>query len=310
MEAVIIGNVTLDVICYPVEDVPRFDSVTFERSIVAPGGCGSNVAIGLAALGIDVALVANCGSDETSDILLSCWEKWGIDLQFVRQEPNKPTAVSVGLVDRQHQPRFIHAPGSNSTLTIESLDVNAYAAQGARVLGVAGFFVLLGFLDGRLGEVLQTARQRGLQTVLDVVHSPNMNNPEALWPVLPGLDVFLCNTQEAERITHEAEPEKAAEFLKNKGAKNVIVKLGAQGCWLDGVNNAIKIPGFSVDRVVDTTGAGDGFMAGLIGGLARGASLEEACRLGNQAGARMVAELGAISGWGTPPTQLMKSRYK
>ena len=57
MEAVVVGNITLDVLCYPVEEVPRYKSNAFDHSIVSPGGCGSNVAVGLSSLGVPTALV-------------------------------------------------------------------------------------------------------------------------------------------------------------------------------------------------------------------------------------------------------------
>jgi sugar/nucleoside kinase (ribokinase family) len=50
MKAVVFGNITLDVICSPVNEVPRYESLSFDQVVVSPGGCGSNVAIGLCAL--------------------------------------------------------------------------------------------------------------------------------------------------------------------------------------------------------------------------------------------------------------------
>ena len=66
MEAVVFGNITLDVICKPVDDVPRHDSLGFEEVVVAPGGCGYNVAIGLCALGVSTALVGRTGNDDAA----------------------------------------------------------------------------------------------------------------------------------------------------------------------------------------------------------------------------------------------------
>ncbi len=258
------------------------------------------MAIGLAAQGVSVSLVANCGSDDTAKILLAAWQRWGIDMQYVRQIDGLPTAVSVALVDRQMQPRFVHAPGSNSSLTIDFIDIPSYVSQGAKILGVAGFFILLGFLDGRLADKLFEARQAGLITILDVVHSPRMLKPDILWPILPGLDVFLCNIQEAELLTGKMDPVAAANIFYTSGARNVIVKLGKDGCLLLNHLGHIFIPGISVPDVVDTTGAGDAFAAGLMAGLVRGLSIEDACLVGNQAGARIVTELGTVQAWGEP----------
>ena len=64
MDSLVFGNVTLDIICYPVNDVPRHESISFDDVTVSPGGCGSNTAIGLAALGIPAGIVARTGEDE------------------------------------------------------------------------------------------------------------------------------------------------------------------------------------------------------------------------------------------------------
>jgi sugar/nucleoside kinase (ribokinase family) len=113
---------------------------------------------------------------------------------------------------------------------------------------------------------------------------------------MPHLDLFLCNAHEAWRITGEERPQAAAHALRALGAKSVIVKMGAQGCWLECQDFSGQIPALQVE-VVDTTGAGDAFAAGLIQAILDGKTLEEACRAGNASGARMVGALGALGGW-------------
>ncbi len=84
LAAVVFGNVTLDVICYPVDDVPRHESLAFEQSTISPGGCASNVAIGLASLGIPTGLIASTGQDDPGDLLESYWQRTGVDTRFVK----------------------------------------------------------------------------------------------------------------------------------------------------------------------------------------------------------------------------------
>ncbi len=296
MEAVVLGNITLDVLCYPVEDVPRHESISFEQAAVGPGGCGSNVAVGLCALGVRTALVGRVGTDDAAALIERYWERVGLDTRFVRRVPDRPTAVSVGLVDRQAQPRFVHTPGANAGLTVDDLDLEALADEGARVLHVGGFLVLPGLLDGRLPGKLAEARARGLLTSLDVVISRAQPDPAPLWPCLSHLDLFLCNQREAHYLTGERNPARAARALRERGARAVVIKLGAEGCWAEGAGFSGRVPAPQVE-VVDTTGAGDAFAAGLIAALLRGAGLEAACRAGNEAGARMVGNLGTVAAW-------------
>jgi sugar/nucleoside kinase (ribokinase family) len=299
LAAVVFGNVTLDVICYPVDDVPRHESLAFEQSAISPGGCASNVAMGLSSLGIPTGLVASTGEDDAGDLLESYWQRAGVDTRFVQRVKKTSTAVSVGLIDEAYQPRFVHTPGANKLLTAESLDPQALISAGARYLHIGGYFVLVNLLDDRLADKLTLAKELGLQISLDVVYNFRMDDPNiraSLWKAMPHIDYFLCNAKEASRMLDEDNPQRAGHALKDLGAANVIIKLGAQGCLVEGDSFCGLIPAPKVD-VLDTTGAGDAFAAGLIAALARGAELHSASQAGNQAGARIVGKLGPIQGW-------------
>src|SRR3990172_5319777 len=196
MKAVVFGNITLDVICSPVNEVPRYESLSFDQVVVSPGGCGSNVAIGLCALGQPTALVGRMGMDDASILVRSYWQRVGLETKYVQQVEGDPTGTSVRLVDQDGQPRFIHTSGANKTLTPAALDPDQLADEGAKSLHIAGFFVLPGVMDGSLAPVLAKAQARGLLTTLDVVRSPRMADPTPLWSCLPHLDIFLCNENE------------------------------------------------------------------------------------------------------------------
>jgi len=296
IETAVFGNVTLDIICRTVDEVPRYESLAFDQVVISPGGCGSNVAIGLSALGVQTALIACIGADEASGLVRHYWNRFKLDQRFIRANEGYPIGTSVGLVDSDAQPRFIHTPGANALLTVDAIDLPALSSEGVRVLHLAGFFVLPGILDGRLPETLVRVQQMGILTSLDVVRSKRMQDPTLLWPSLPYLDIFLCNAHEAWRLTGEEQPVAASRALRSRGARNVIVKLGQEGCWLESADFSGRIEGLQVE-VVDTTGAGDAFAAGLIQAIISGRSLAEACRAGNAAGARIVQKFGAIGGW-------------
>jgi ribokinase len=296
VDAVVFGNVTLDVICKTVDEVPRHESLAFDQVAVMPGGCGSNVAVGLCALDVPTALVACIGSDDAAELVRGFWNRFGLDQRFVHVVAGQPTGTSIGLVDSEAQPRFIHTPGANAFLNVDALDLSALTEEGARALHIAGYFVLPGILDGRLPATLADAQQHGMFTSLDVVRSKRMQDPSSLWPSFPYLDLFLCNAHEAWRLTGEEQPEQAGRYLRQRGAQSVIVKLGRDGCWLESPAFSGRIKAPQVE-VMDTTGAGDAFAAGLIQALLQGYKIEDACWSANQAGAQIVGTLGAVGGW-------------
>ena len=298
MDAIVFGNVTLDIICYPVNDVPRHESIAFNDVAITPGGCGSNTAIGLAALGVPTGIVARAGNDDAADLLFRYWEKIGVDPRFVQRTGEKPTGTSVGLIDDDFQPRFIHTSGANRGLTAAVIDPQAFADAGARYFHIAGFFVLPNLFED-VAEKLAKLRSLGITTSLDVVFNVRMDDHKlraALWEALPHLDFFIANDHEAFRLTGKTDPVRAAALLRERGAKNVIVKLGARGCYALSDEFTGEVPALKVE-VIDTTGAGDAFAAGFIAALAHGAGVKAACEVGNQAGARVVQKLGAIAAW-------------
>jgi len=298
MDAVVFGNVTLDVICYPVNEVPRYESIIFDEVAVSPGGCGSNTAIGLVSLGIPTGIVARTGDDEAADLLSRYWQRVGVNTNFVTRTIGAATGTSIGLIDADFQPRFIHTPGANRGMTADAIEPLILAACGVRFFHIAGFFVLPNLFGG-VASRLSELRELGIATSLDVVFNVRMDEPElrqALWAAMPHLDTFIANDHEAARLTGEANYENAALYLKERGAEQVIIKLGASGCF--GLSDTYTgiVPATKVD-VLDTTGAGDAFSAGFIAGLARDEVFQRACSSGNQAGAKVCTRLGPITAW-------------
>jgi sugar/nucleoside kinase (ribokinase family) len=295
-QVAVIGNVNLDIICSTVDDVPRHNSIRFDRATVAPGGNASNVAIGLAALGVPTALVAHAGDDLSGDMLIHTWRQAGIDTRFVLCEPQSDTGVAISLVDSDNKPRFLHAPASNHLLTPQTIPIDEIIESGVRFLHTSGYFVMPGLLDPGFPGILSQAQSAGIYTTLDVVESPDMDDPSPLWTCLPHLDIFTCNDQEAARLTGHQEPQQAALDLLARGTKNVIVKLGKDGVLLVDRSGHTVIP-TTTTEVVDTTGAGDAFIAGLLAALQRTSYLPKACKAGNRAGSLITTEFGAATYW-------------
>jgi sugar/nucleoside kinase (ribokinase family) len=289
------GNVTLDIICKTVDDVPRHDSSSFQDAAVTPGGCASNTALNLAQQGEKVCLIACTGDDQVAEILSRSWSKFGIDTRFVAQVKDQTSGVSIGLVDSDFQPRFIHTAGAHRELRPPALDPGKLAGLGVGFLHIAGYFVLPGMLEPGLDLILKKIRAANIYLTLDVVTSPAMLTPDPLWPVLPVLDLFLCNQREAEILSGLNDPGSAASFFHDRGARAVVIKLGSRGCWLSVSGSGFLIPGETPARVLDTTGAGDAFAAGLLSALRQGLALPEACQRANRQGAAAVEFLGAVN---------------
>jgi sugar/nucleoside kinase (ribokinase family) len=146
-------------------------------------------------------------------------------------------------------------------------------------------------LRTRAPELLRKAHEAGLRTSLDTQWDTEGEWLKVLAPSLPWTDYALMNEDEARMLTGHSAPEAAAESLRSLGARHIVIKRGARGCWVDGTN----IPGHEV-AAVDTTGAGDCFAGGFIAGLQRGFTDLDSARLANAVGALSVGKVGATAG--------------
>lgn len=291
----VLGNVNLDVICQPVDEVPRQESIAFKNGLVVPGGCGSNVAIQLGQLGVNNLLFAVRGDDYSGEILQKSWNQVGVNTDFVRINRQIPTGISVVLVDSDDQPRFLHTPGANEILNGNEINITSLKSFRTGFLHIAGYFVLPGLLEKHFKEVLRKVKEAGVSISLDVVTSPAMKTPDPLWEILPEIDIFLCNQTEARLLSDRDDPRQAVRWIYEQGPETVIVKLGAEGCFFLTKNYSAFVPSRPVQNVIDTTGAGDAFAAGFLAARMEGKDLSAACQAGNQTGARAVQHLGAVS---------------
>jgi sugar/nucleoside kinase (ribokinase family) len=107
-------------------------------------------------------------------------------------------------------------------------------------------------------------------------------------------DYFMPSYSESRKLTGETEPEKMVEKFLDKGAGTVIIKMGAEGCFIMNKNEQHMLPAYDV-KVIDTTGCGDNFVSGFITGLLEGWDLQRCGLFANAMGSLNSMGLGACS---------------
>ena len=219
---------------------------------VSGGGSAANVAAWAAALGAPVALVCNVGDDERGRTAVA--ELEGVEVH-ARIDRERPTGTCVVLVEPGGERTMLSDPGANDA-PLPEIPLGDH-------LHVAGYALVR---DGPRASVLQAIeRARAAGMTVSVDPSP-LVRPDAIPPV----DLLLPNEREAEGLAGE-----------------MVVKLGARGArWGD-----LQVPAEPVE-VIDTTGAGDAFAAGLLTARLSGAGRREALEAGCAAAARAVARVG------------------
>jgi sugar/nucleoside kinase (ribokinase family) len=285
-----LGILVADVIARPVDELPPPGSLAFvEQLVLRSGGCAINTATALARLGVRTGVAGKVGADPFGDFLLGVLDERKLDCGLVVRDGAAPTSATVVLVDGEGERTFLHLKGANAELRREELDEEQLLA--GRALHVAGALVLDGLDGDPCASLLAAAQGRGLLTSIDTVWDAS-GRWERILPALPHVDVFTASLAEAREITGERDVEAAASTLRRAGAAQVVVKLGADGCYVagGGLIEPVEV------TAVDGTGAGDAFAGALLYGLLEGWPIERAARLANAAGALATTAVGASEG--------------
>src|SRR2546429_404423 len=303
-DVVCIGILVADMIVRPVAQLPAAGTLAFVDSIeMRGGGCALNRASCLARLGLRSAALGKVGADTFGEFVLRLLGERGVDAEGVLTDPELATSASVALVDPAGERTFLHLRGANAALRAEELGERPFAG---RALHVAGALVL-DALDGEpTARLLAEARRRGIQTSVDTVFDAG-GRWERVLPALPHCDPVTPGLAEAQGITGEQDPARAAARLRELGAGVAAVTLGPDGCYVAGEGFDGHVPGIEVEAV-DGTGAGDAFAAGFLYGLLAEWPLELCARFANAAGAAATTALGAVAGVGDPHRALDVAR--
>lgn len=280
----VVGSVNADVVV-DVARAPRGGETVEGRSArLHPGGKGANQAVQIARLATLVRLVARAGSDVLGDLVLESLASAGVDVSFVVRDEELGTGVASIVVDGSGENRIVVVPQANGRLS--PADV---AAAEAAIAGAALLLVQLEVPQPAVDHALSVAHRHGVPVLLNP--APARPLPD---DVLRRVDWLVPNEHEAAALAGGARSAvDAARTLRERGARGVVVTLGAGGAIVVWGGGEEHVPAIPVERVVDTTAAGDAFCGAFAAMLAAGLSPPEAARVANAAGAVAVAREGA-----------------
>jgi len=294
MKILCAGMMSTDIIAAPVDYANLSeDTVRVERIEVRSGGDCMNVAVGLARLGADVSFCGKVGSDLFGSFLRDRLIESGVDISGLVTDETAPTAACITLINDQAQRMFLYCGGTNKTFA--HTDVSPALLSSCDHLHISGVMQLPGLDGSGCANLLRRAKEAGKTTSLDVTWDSTGRWLELMEESLPYLDFFLPSELEARHITSKSDPREMAAFLREKGVGAVVIKLGEKGSyvsWQAGecFQKAFKVP------VLDTTGAGDAFVAGFLYGYAAGKPLPECLEIAAAVGAHCVMAYGATTG--------------
>jgi ribokinase len=253
------------------------------------GGKGSNQAVGCARLGVKVSFIAKIGRDNFGEMALRLYREEGIQMDFIQQVNEQPTGVGFILVeDGTGNNSIALDPGANELLSAHDVAEREAAFKGAAVV-----LTQLEIPVPAAEAALAQGKANGSRTILNP--APVRPLPDSVFELV---DVLTPNQTEAKvlagkNLNAKIDSEVLARQLIDRGVKNVILTLGADGALLVTQSSCKHVPSIQVS-VADTTGAGDAFNAGLATALACGETLESAAEFAVVTGGLAVTKEGVV----------------
>jgi len=220
----------------------------------------------------------------------------GIDTAAIEPHATLATSTTAVLIDPSGERSFAHHVGAPQAIDLAFIQRQA-ALFGKSRMALVGYCGLLPALEPALADAVATIRATGCRVAVETGGSGG--TLEQLAPALPHVDIYVPSLDEAIHQTGLSSPKEIIACYRQHGAGGIVgVKLGTQGTLLSpAAGELLEIPCVTAPGpVVDTTGAGDSFLAGLLTGILRGMHVREAGLLGAATAACCVTGLGATAG--------------
>ncbi|MBF2005385.1 MAG: ribokinase [Chlorogloeopsis fritschii C42_A2020_084] len=288
MTVIVFGSINIDLVA-TVSRLPLPGETLLGRDFFqAPGGKGANQAVALARLGIPTQMVGRIGADNFGAQLVKSLQASGVQTENVFVDETVSSGVAAIAVDDAGENQIIVIPGANGCVNQDDVE------RLSRLLPQASALLLQ--FEIPMSAVVAAARaatEVGVRVILDPAPAQSYV-PDELYQLV---DIITPNELEASQlvgfsVTGAESAKKAALQLRQRGVKNAIVKLGAQGVVCATSNETFFVPAYPVDAV-DTVAAGDAFNGGLAAALSEGLSLHQAAIWGAAAGALAATKPGA-----------------
>lgn len=295
-EVVIVGASVTDLQVYPVgRSIINTASYPAEQMVWTVGGDALNEATVLTRLGHKVRLISCVGDDAPGRMILEHCQRSKIDTAHLKRDTDKTTAINVGLIWEDGERTFLNNK-SGSLWTYGPEDVDLTAVSEGKILSFASIFNSPQLDGAFMLELFQLAASRGMIICADMVAPKRGEALADIQQALGLVDYFFPNYEEAARLTGRQSIDDIADALLSLGVKNVVLKIGREGCLLKNRKKRAIIPAYPDAKCVDTTGAGDNFASGFICGLLEGMRLEECAQMANCTASLAIEVIGATKG--------------
>jgi len=284
----VIGSLNLDIVAETSHVPATGETVIAKYGGQFPGGKGANQSCAIARLGGDIEMLGAIGNDDAGEYLLKNLSDSGVNVNNIKRASHEPTGQAWIILNELGNNSIVVLQGANGCVDIPYIESMRSAFDKADIIILQ--------LEIPLETVMfaaKLAKALGKTVILDP--APAVSNlPTSL---LTNTDYIKPNETELAMLT-ECSPDdyiEGSNQLISRGAKNVIVSLGAQGVYCHQKNNKPFHKNAHIVKVKDTTAAGDSFLAAFALGLARGDTVENSIDFAQTVASIVVTRAGAQS---------------
>jgi len=294
MDVVCIGAAGVDLFSPSLDRLPTSGEALFVDDLpLFVGGAAANTAIGLAKLGVEVALVSRLGCDIFGDYIVQYISKYGVDVSQVTRSRLLPSSKSIALPVKGEDRRTIHSLGANVEFGLGDIDLDYIKKARAVFLGGVGE----GFDLDTLTTVLRSTHTRNALKFMNLTLAVKATgiSLDDLRPLIADSDAFIISKDEGATLTGFMSMATQVNMIMSCGAKLAVITDGLNGTLVSNPEGSFRVGAYSVESI-DQTGAGDAFNAGLIAAALDGKGLKEQLIWASAMGASATTRVGCHDG--------------
>ena len=296
MDVSIIGAGVIDVLVGAVDEkIFLRGSSAMDFIEMSFGGDALNEAVALSRLGKKVQWISNLGDDDAGKKILGYAEENALDVSCVKIDAGLATSITIVLVEKSGERFFLTNPHASMRKLAEE-DIIPHVDEMADIVSFASMFISTTLDIAATERIFKKIKAAGKILAFDMKFPHHGETLKDMAGMLSCADYFFPNEDELAALTGEGDIYKNISALLNFGLKCAVVKRGGKGCIIATKNERLEIPACRVEKVVDTTGAGDCFAAGFLYALSEGWPLEECGKFACATASCSVEEIGAVTG--------------
>ena len=260
---------------------------------IVSGGSAANTAVGAASLGARVGFVGKVRDDELGRLFAHDLRAVGVQFDVAPAPRGAATARSFILVTPDGERTMNTYLGACQALGPD--DIDEEAVRSARIVYLEGYLWDPPAAKDAFRKAADLAHAAGNRVALTLSDAFCVDRYRAEFRELirsGTVDILFANQAELKSLYETADEDAALGALRGEGVLGVVTR-SADGAVVVSADGLEAVPATPVDRLVDTTGAGDLFAAGFLAGLARNLSHRDCARLGALAAAEVIGHIGA-----------------